>query len=95
MGRASIKFVFWGAFRYEEEHARPHWPEHYRRDVERDRHSASSREHEPEREDERKYRRRREIDRAKCCCPDRDLEFQGGLLVLWLLFVFGLVRLVS
>lgn len=67
-------------YRYEEEHARPHWPEHYRRDVERDRHTASSRDYEPERDDERKYRssRRREADRSKCCCPDRDMEFQQG-----------------
>lgn len=59
---------------YEEDHGRPpHWAEHYRRELERER---SSREHEPEREDERKYRRRRE--NAKCCCPDRELDFQGG-----------------
>lgn len=74
-----MRFYF-GCFRYEDEHKRPHWPEHYRRDVERERHSASSRDHEPERDDERKYRRRREADRSKCCCPDRDLEFQGGIL---------------
>lgn len=70
--------------RYEEEHSgRFHWPDrHMKRDLSRDRHSGSGRDYIRDRwmdtwEGERKYRRRREIDRDRWCCPDWDHEFQG------------------
>ncbi|XP_031327904.1 protein disabled isoform X5 [Photinus pyralis] len=62
-------------YEYDEEHSgRYHWPERHR-EVDKDRHTGGMRERDTERWSEdwnetRRYRRKRENDRDRWCCPD-------------------------
>ncbi|KAK5648976.1 hypothetical protein RI129_003868 [Pyrocoelia pectoralis] len=62
-------------YEYDEEHSgRYHWPERHR-DVDKDRHIGGMRERDSERwpedwSENRRYRRKRESDRDRWCCPD-------------------------